>query len=152
MRNGDQVHTLAELYAEESQSGLTKKLAPPEIEKLQNAPAFGMQQGLGCITAIFFGSFFFISVANSSNIGSVIFGAFTLFFVLFFILTLRKGLVNRREMVKKENHWVAEMQIWENLCYCKKDKLLFDPQNKESIALEKLQQYIQNKAGTSGKA
>ena len=147
--NEDQVLTLAEIYEENEQSKLAKKLAPPEIEGSENPPAFGSQQGLGCITAIFFGSFFFISVAKSSKIGSVIFGFFTLIFVVFFLLTLRKGLANRREIVKKENLWVAKMQVWENLSYCKKDNLLFDPDSGEVIPIEELQHFIQNKTEIS---
>ena len=122
-RLSDQVGRLSVLV--ESDTELAKRFPPPE-EPQPGRPLFGMNEGLGCLGALFFGSAFVLSVTYRSLTGGIIFGIFVLLFAITFLLAILRGMRERRMLAQRLAAWQPEWEAWSQRYYCARDDLVFD--------------------------
>ncbi len=117
----------------EQQNTLALRLSPPEKPSF-NRPLVSLSEGLGCLGALFFGSALFLAVTYGSIVAAIIFGLFVLLFSASFLLTILRGLRERRELDQRLFAWQQEMELWERQYYCSRDDLIFDPETGRTTA------------------
>lgn len=135
----DRVGWITELA--EKEDALALRLAPPDAPSTP-APLVSMNEGLGCVGALFFGAAFFLSVTYGSKTASIIFGIFVLFFAVAFTLTILRGMRDRRRLHQEEDLWLRKMDLWSNLYYCARDDLVFDPQTGKMAKADDLEEIL----------
>lgn len=131
----DRVGLVSDLAEKEDETAL--RLVPPDEPSLP-PPLVSMNEGLGCVGALFFGAAFFLSVAYGSTTAGIIFGVFMLFFAAAFTLTIWRGMKARRKLQQEEAIWLRKMEIWSNIYYCARDDLVFDPQSGKTAMADDL--------------
>lgn len=115
---------------------LAQRLPPPEAPDAP-PPLVGMNEGLGCLGALFFGSAFILSFAFGSTVGIVIFGAFMLLFATSFTVLLGRHLAARRTLEAQMAAWDARVAVWERLLVCDRDQAVYDPETGEHRPIER---------------
>jgi hypothetical protein len=131
----DRVRSVSEIPEADELAPLTMPPDAPDAPP----PLVGMNEGLGCVGALFFGSAFFLSVAFGSLVASIIFGMFILFFILAFVMLLRKQRSARRKQEVQISAWQEKMETWERLLVCSRDRVVYDPQSRQHVPVERIQ-------------
>lgn len=122
----DRVNRVSELA--EKENNLATRLAPPEKPTL-NRPLIGLNEGIGCLGALFFGSALFLAVTYGSTVAAIIFAIFVLLFSVSILLTILRGWREHKNFEKNLFAWEQEMERWVQQYYCARDDLLFTPGN-----------------------
>jgi hypothetical protein len=140
---GDQVKKISDWVEEDSSNNVARQFIPPSQPEAPS-PLPGINSGLGCLGIIFFGAVFFFSVQVGSTIAIIIFGVFFAIFILAFGAAYIRGRRARQEYMQAVLTWQEEIEKWNQLYYCRRDDLVFDPENKQSSPAKDWQTLIKD--------
>jgi len=158
----DRVHRLPSLYASGPSTGrtdvniagqppLNRRLAPPP--RPAKPRVSGVPVALAAVALLVGGVSLTIGLWDkSSQLGTpeygaivaagralVLAGILALAVAAFFVTSVIPGyLRNRRRFRLELSRWERKMEVWNRLCYCTRDQVLFLPGNRESLRPEQL--------------
>ncbi|MCJ7625864.1 MAG: hypothetical protein MUO76_20420 [Anaerolineaceae bacterium] len=139
----DEPVSVFELVSNTQDEELAKKLGPPPEPVSPMQPISMMNEGLGCLGALFFGAAFFLSITYASVLAAVIFGFFTLLFTAAFILTIIRMLRARNSLKEIIPVWEQKMGRWQKLYYCASDEIVFDPESGKYAPVDEMNTLLQ---------
>lgn len=134
----DELSSVFELVSNTQDEELAKRLGPPPEPASPMQPISMMNEGLGCLGALFFGGAFFLSITYTSVLAAAIFGVFTLLFTAAFILTIIRMLRARNKLKEILPDWEQKMERWEQLYYCSRDAIVFNPETGEQAPTDEM--------------
>ena len=119
------------IIKKEEDTDLIQRLAAP-MNPQKGIKSFGARDSLIFIALAFTATSFILSLQNRSITAIVIYGVFTLFFVVGVVRLMLNFTRTRKVAEALTPSWRDAAVIWNRLYYCYEDDLVFDPKTKES--------------------